>query len=256
MASKFFVPGDGRAPKVGDLFAAVAPRYDLINDLQSLGMHRLWKRRLVDAAAAGPGQAALDVCCGTGDVTFALAGRGADAVGFDFSHPMLAVAAERATRFRPAAVPGSVRFLQGDALELPFPDRSFDVVTISYGLRNLADFHRGLRELTRVLRPGGRLLVLDFGKPDFLPWRWAYYQYLERICPLFGRIFCGDADTHGYILDSLKAYPAQHGVDAALRELGYQETRIQSFLGGTMTLNSGRRPGSGRGAGVDPLPQK
>jgi len=242
MASKFFVPGDGRAHGVVDLFAAVAPRYDLVNDLQSLGMHRLWKRRMVAEAAVKPGQKALDVCCGTGDVAFGLARAGAEVVGFDFSHPMLAVAAQRATRFPPAAGPGSVRFQQGDALQLPFPDRSFDVVTISYGLRNLADFHRGLRELTRVLRPGGRLLVLDFGKPDFLPWRWAYYQYLERVCPLLGRIFCGDADTHGYILDSLKAYPAQHGVDRALQELGYAQTRLESLLGGTMTLNLGRRP--------------
>jgi demethylmenaquinone methyltransferase/2-methoxy-6-polyprenyl-1,4-benzoquinol methylase len=241
MASKFFVPGTDRAPKVGDLFAAVAPRYDLINDLQSLGMHRIWKRRLVTQAALGPGQRALDVCCGTGDVAFGLAARGAEVVGFDFSHPMLAVAAERAAQTPLPPGSGTVRFQQGDALDLPFPDRSFDVVTISYGLRNLADFHRGLRELTRVLKPGGRLLVLDFGKPDFLPWRWVYFQYLERICPLFGRIFCGDADTHGYILDSLKAYPAQHGVDAALKELGYAETRIEGFLGGTMTLNLGRK---------------
>jgi demethylmenaquinone methyltransferase/2-methoxy-6-polyprenyl-1,4-benzoquinol methylase len=226
---------------VGDLFAAVAPRYDLINDLQSLGMHRIWKRRLVTQAALGPGQRALDVCCGTGDVAFGLAARGAEVVGFDFSHPMLAVAAERAAQTPLPPGSGTVRFQQGDALDLPFPDRSFDVVTISYGLRNLADFHRGLRELTRVLKPGGRLLVLDFGKPDFLPWRWVYFQYLERICPLFGRIFCGDADTHGYILDSLKAYPAQHGVDAALKELGYAETRIEGFLGGTMTLNLGRK---------------
>jgi len=241
MASRFFVPGTDRAPKVGDLFAAVAPRYDLINDLQSLGMHRLWKRRLVTQAVLGPGQRALDACCGTGDVAFGLAARGAEVVGFDFSQPMLTVAAERAAKTPLPPGSGTVRFQQGDALDLPFPDRSFDVVTISYGLRNLADFHRGLRELTRVLKPGGRLLVLDFGKPDFLPWRWVYFQYLERICPLFGRIFCGDADTHGYILDSLKAYPAQHGVDAALRELGYAETRIVSFLGGTMTLNSGRK---------------
>lgn len=242
MASKFFAPGTERAPKVGDLFAAIAPRYDLVNDLQSLGLHRVWKRRLVAETSLKPGQKALDVCCGTGDVTFALARTGADATGFDFSHPMLAVAAERAAKAPLPAGSGPVRFQQGDALELPFPDRSFDVVTISYGLRNLADFHRGLRELTRVLRPGGRLLILDFGKPDFPPWRWVYFQYLERICPLFGRIFCGDADTHGYILDSLKAYPAQHGVDAALRELGYAQTRIESFLGGTMTLNVGRRP--------------
>jgi demethylmenaquinone methyltransferase/2-methoxy-6-polyprenyl-1,4-benzoquinol methylase len=170
-----------------------------------------------------------------------LAQTGADTVGFDFSQPMLDVAKGRATQVPLPAGSGTVEFQQGDALNLPFADRSFDVVTISYGLRNLADFQRGLRELNRVLKPGGRLLVLDFGKPDFLPWRWVYYQYLERICPLFGKIFCGDGDTHGYILDSLKAYPAQHGVDSGLRELGFTETRIQTFLGGTMTLNIGRR---------------
>ena len=241
MASKFFVPGPDRAPKVEDLFATIAPRYDVINDLQSFGMHRLWKGRMVEAARLRPGEQALDVCCGTGDVTFRLARTGADTVGFDFSHAMLAVAAQRAAQIPLPSGSGTVRFQQGDALDLPFADRSFDVVTISYGLRNLADFHSGLRELTRVLRPGGRLLVLDFGKPDFLPWRWVYFQYLERICPLFGKVFCGDGDTHGYILDSLKAYPAQHGVDSALRELGYVETRIQTLLGGTMTLNTARR---------------
>jgi demethylmenaquinone methyltransferase/2-methoxy-6-polyprenyl-1,4-benzoquinol methylase len=241
MASKFFVPGTERAPKVGDLFATIAPRYDVINDLQSFGMHRLWKHQMVAAATLQPGDHALDVCCGTGDVTFKLAQTGADTVGFDFSQPMLDVAKGRAAQVPLPAGSGTVEFQQGDALNLPFADRSFDVVTISYGLRNLADFQRGLRELNRVLKPGGRLLVLDFGKPDFLPWRWVYYQYLERICPLFGKIFCGDGDTHGYILDSLKAYPAQHGVDSGLRELGFTETRIQTFLGGTMTLNIGRR---------------
>jgi ubiquinone/menaquinone biosynthesis C-methylase UbiE len=128
-----------------------------------------------------------------------------------------------------------------DLTRLTFPDESFDVLLSFDCFEHMPDFVAGMCEVARVLKPGGRLLVLDFGKPDFLPWRWIYYQYLERICPLFGRIFCGDGDTHGYILDSLKAYPAQHGVDAALRELGYLETRIQSFLGGTMTLNIGQR---------------
>ena len=240
MPSKFYVEGDARAAKVEDLFAAVAPRYDLINDLQSFGLHRLWKRKLIRLADVKPGERALDVCCGTGDVAFALARAGAEVTGFDFSEPMLAVARRRA-----AAIPKSEfripNFQQGDALNLPFPDASFDMVTISYGLRNLADFDRGLRELTRVLRPGGRLLVLDFGKPELAAWRWLYFQYLLWLVPLFGRLFCGDADTHGYILDSLKQYPAQRGVDAKLRELGYAETRVVNLLGGVMGINYGRR---------------
>jgi len=241
MSSKYYSPDGRRAEKVGDLFAAVAPRYDLINDLQSFGLHRLWKARLVRLAGIRPGDSALDVCCGTGDVTFRLAAAGALATGIDFSRPMLDVAELRAAADL-ATVGNPVRFLQGDALQLPFPDASFDVVTISYGLRNLSDFQRGVGELARVLRPGGRLLVLDFGKPAWSPWRWVYFQYLRWICPVFGRVFCGDGETHGYILDSLQAYPAQNGVDAALQSLGFEECRILNLLGGMMSINVGRRP--------------
>lgn len=238
MASKFYVEGDARAARVEDLFAAIAPRYDLINDLQSFGLHRLWKRRLIRLAGIRPGELALDVCCGTGDVAFALAAAGATVTGFDFSEPMLAVARNRARAVAPGASPV---FQQGDALNLPFADASFDVVTISYGLRNLADFDRGVRELARVLRPGGRLLVLDFGKPDNALWRWGYFQYLRWLVPIFGRLFCGDGDTHGYILESLKKYPAQRGVDAKLAELGWSERRVVNLLGGVMGINYGRR---------------
>lgn len=238
MASKFYVEGDARAARVEDLFATIAPRYDLINDLQSFGLHRLWKRRLIRLAGIRPGELALDVCCGTGDVAFALAAAGATVTGFDFSEPMLAVARNRARAVAPGASPV---FQQGDALNLPFADASFDVVTISYGLRNLADFDRGVRELARVLRPGGRLLVLDFGKPDNALWRWGYFQYLRWLVPIFGRLFCGDGDTHGYILESLKKYPAQRGVDAKLAELGWTDRRVVNLLGGVMGISYGRR---------------
>jgi demethylmenaquinone methyltransferase/2-methoxy-6-polyprenyl-1,4-benzoquinol methylase len=238
VASKFYVEGDARAARVEDLFATIAPRYDLINDLQSFGLHRLWKRRLIRLAGIRPGELALDVCCGTGDVAFALAAAGATVTGFDFSEPMLAVARNRARAVAPGASPV---FQQGDALNLPFADASFDVVTISYGLRNLADFDRGVRELARVLRPGGRLLVLDFGKPDNALWRWGYFQYLRWLVPIFGRLFCGDGDTHGYILESLKKYPAQRGVDAKLAELGWTDRRVVNLLGGVMGISYGRR---------------
>lgn len=240
MPSKFYVEGNARAAKVEDLFAAVAPRYDLINDLQSFGLHRLWKRKLIRLARVKIGERALDVCCGTGDVAFALARAGAEVTGFDFSEPMLEVARRRALAISNSKFQ-MPNFQQGDALNLPFPDASFDVVTISYGLRNLAEFDRGLRELTRVLRPGGRLLVLDFGKPDNTAWRWLYFQYLRWLVPVFGRLFCGDADTHGYILDSLKKYPAQRGVDTKLRELGYVDSRVVNLVGGVMGINYGCR---------------
>lgn len=238
MASKFYVEGTARAARVEDLFATIAPRYDLINDLQSFGLHRLWKRRLIRLAGIRAGERALDVCCGTGDVAFSLAEAGAEVTGFDFSEPMLVVARQRA---RSWTFPRPPAFQQGDALDLPFQDAAFDVVTISYGLRNLADFDRGVGELIRVLRPGGRLLVLDFGKPDNALWRWGYFQYLRWFVPVFGRLFCGDGDTHGYILESLKKYPAQRGVDSKLAGLGLVDRRVINLFGGVMGINFARR---------------
>ncbi len=234
MGNRFYEAGEGRAERVNDLFAAIAPRYDLINDLQSFGLHRWWKRRLIQFAAVQPGESALDLCCGTGDVAFALAEAGARVTGMDFSAPMLAVAEARKVKVSDAAGPV---FLQGDALRTPFPDAHFDVVTISYGLRNLASVDEGLREMWRVLKPGGRLLVLDFGKPDNAAWRGAYFAYLRFAVPVFGRLFCKNAAAYAYILESLQHYPAQRGVDEKLRALGAANARIVNFLGGVMSIN-------------------
>ncbi len=249
VGGKYHVIGDSpeaRAARVNDLFAAVAPRYDLINDLQSLGLHRWWKRRLVQLAAVTPGSRALDVCCGTGDVAFALARAGAETTGLDFSAAMLEVARRRAER---GASPRPIRFLQGDALCLPFEDASFETVTISYGLRNLADLEGGLRELKRVLRPGGRLLILDFGKPDWAPWRWIYFQYLRWCVPILGHLFCGDSDTHGYILQSLRVYPGQRAVEALLGKAGFEGRSLHQLLGGMMAINVAIQPESESGPG-------
>ncbi len=234
MGNRFYEAGEGRAERVNDLFAAIAPRYDLINDLQSFGLHRWWKRRLIQFAAVQPGESALDLCCGTGDVAFALAEAGARVTGMDFSAPMLAVAEARKVKVGEAAGP---MFLQGDALRTPFPDAHFDVVTISYGLRNLASVDEGLREMWRVLKPGGRLLVLDFGKPDNAAGRGAYFAYLRFAVPVFGRLFCKNAAAYAYILESLQHYPAQRGVDEKLRALGAANARIVNFLGGVMSIN-------------------
>lgn len=228
MPESFYEAGEKRAERVNDLFAAIAPRYDLINDLQSFGLHRSWKRRLVALAGVRAGERALDVCCGTGDVVFKL---GAKAVGCDFSGPMLEVARKR----------GDVPLVRADALRLPFADASFDVVTVAYGLRNLADFRGGLLEMLRVLKSGGKLLVLDFGKPDFAPWRAMYFAYLKFFVPVFGRVFCGNSATHAYILESLLKYPAQRGIAAMLRELNCRDVAIENLLGGVMSINSARK---------------
>jgi demethylmenaquinone methyltransferase / 2-methoxy-6-polyprenyl-1,4-benzoquinol methylase len=220
-----------QAGKVNDLFGAIAPHYDLINDLQSLGLHRLWKRRLVRLARLHPGQPALDLCCGTGDVTFRLAACGATVTGLDASEEMLTMARKK----RPNA--GRVEFLVGDAGRTPFPDDSFDAVTVAYGLRNLPSWEAGLREMIRVAKRGGRLLVLDFGKPDCRLWRLLYFAYLRRVVPWFGRFFFGQAALYAYIFDSLQRYPGQHGVADAMRKGGCADVRIVNLLGGVMTIN-------------------
>lgn len=254
VANPYYATGQQRAEKVGDLFAGIAGRYDLLNDLQSFGRHRRWKRRLVELARVRPGDTALDLCCGTGDAAFALARAGAAVTGLDFSEPMLEVARARCSKFEvrssefrvsssSAAAFGSClpHFQQGDALRTPFADASFDIVTISYGLRNLADFDAGLREMWRVAKPGARLLVLDFGKPDNAVWRALYLGWLRWAVPVFGRLFCKNAPAYAYIHESLLHYPAQRGVDAKLRELGAVNTRVVNLVGGAMSINLGER---------------
>lgn len=233
MSQGYYVP-ERRAEKVHQLFTRIARRYDLINDLQSFGLHRYWKRRLIHLSGVRRGETVLDVCTGTGDVAFLFARAGARAVGFDFTEAMLLKGRERAGA-------GAVQFVRGDALAMPFPDASFDVVSISYGLRNLADFERGVGELHRVVRPGGRILILDFGKPDNRFWRACYFLYLKVAVPLFGLFFCGDAAAYAYILESLQHYPAQRGVDGMLRKLGCRNVRIHNFLGGVMSINYAER---------------
>ncbi|MEY2467006.1 MAG: demethylmenaquinone methyltransferase / 2-methoxy-6-polyprenyl,4-benzoquinol methylase [Verrucomicrobiota bacterium] len=235
MANPFYQPGEHRSEKVNDLFGAIAPRYDRINDLQSFGLHRLWKRQLIRLANPKVGEHALDLCCGTGDIAFALATKGAQVVGIDFSEPMLQVARRRIKQRSPEALPP--KFLQGDAQQIPFPDESFEIVTIGYGLRNLSSWETGLREMIRVARPGGRLLILDFGKPDNALWRIFYFGYLKWFVPVFGKIFCGNSAAYSYILESLKHYPAQHGVAVKLRELGLINVRVLNLLGGIMSIH-------------------
>jgi len=226
--SKFYKPGDERATQVNQLFRTIARRYDVLNDLMSAGLHRLWKRRLVKLA--GQPRDVLDLCCGTGDIALRFPGR---VIGADFTAEMLQVAQTRRA--------SAVGWVRADALQLPFPADAFDVVTVGYGLRNLADLPRGLREIHRVLRPGGRLLTLDFGKPESVVLRRLYFAYLRTTVPVLGKLFCGDWETHAYILTSLEHYPAQRGVRSLMADAGFTECGFEEFLGGTMAINFGRK---------------
>jgi demethylmenaquinone methyltransferase/2-methoxy-6-polyprenyl-1,4-benzoquinol methylase len=237
----FHAPGEQRAAKVNDLFAAIARRYDLLNDVQSFGLHRRWKRRVIELAAVQPGNRALDLCCGTGDLALALARRGAEVTGVDFSPAMLEIAeARRRENFKSQI--SNLKFMAGDAQQIPFPDASFDIVTVGYGLRNLASWEKGLDEMRRVARPGARLVVLDFGKPANALWRGIYFAHLKCAVPLLGWIFCGNANAYAYILESLKQYPAQPAVAAKMRELKLMNVRVINFLGGAMAINYGEKP--------------
>ena len=238
MSNAFYAPGKARAAKVNDLFARIARRYDLINDLQSFGLHRSWKRRVADLARVTPGARALDLCCGTGDIAFALAQRGANVTGLDFSAQMLEVAAERHLKSQIS----NLKFQEGDAQQLPFADNSFDIVTVGYGLRNLLSWERGLEEMRRVARPGGRLVVLDFGKPANPLWRAIYFTHLKMSVPLIGLLFCGNASAYAYILESLKHYPAQLAVAEKMRQLKLAKVQVINLLGGAMAINYGEKP--------------
>jgi demethylmenaquinone methyltransferase/2-methoxy-6-polyprenyl-1,4-benzoquinol methylase len=239
VSNKYYKTGEERGALVGTLFAALAPRYDLINDLQSLGLHRRWKKLLAEMAEVKPGQKALDLCCGTGDIAFALNRAGADVVGLDFSPAMLAVAQTRAAKRPAVADAPPLEFRTGDAMQIPYEACSFDIVTIGYGLRNLESWECGLEEMLRVARPGGRLLVLDFGKPDGWLWQRIFFFYLRTVVPLLGRILCRDAAALAYIYPSLQAYPAQSGVASKMTALGCRDVIVRNLLGGAMSIHSG-----------------
>jgi len=239
VSNAYYAPGDQRAAKVSDLFARIARRYDFLNDLQSFGLHRLWKRRVVKLAQIKNGDRALDLCCGTGDISFALARGGAATTGLDFSAQMLEVAAQRQSHLKSQI--SNLKFLQGDAQQLPFPENSFDIVTVSYGLRNLTSWERGLDEMFRVAKPGARLIVLDFGKPANALWRKIYFTHLKMSVPLMGWLFCGDASAYAYILESLKHYPAQLAVAEKMRALKLENVRVINLLGGAMAINCGEK---------------
>ena len=247
MAATFFELGERRAQKVHQLFGRIARRYDLVNDVQSFGLHRRWKRKAIQLARVTPGVKALDICCGTGDLAWALARGGAQTVGLDFSQPMLEMAeAKRETcSSRPGAGTGTgadVCFVLGDAQRLMFAENSFEIVTIGYGLRNLPNWEAGLNEMHRVAAPGGRLIVLEFGKPANGLWRAVYFAYLKCFVPLLGLALCGSAQAYAYILESLKHYPGQQGIASRMRELGLKNVRVIDLAGGAMSINYGEKP--------------
>lgn len=242
MSNKYLSYDAERAPRVREMFSRLAWRYDLINDLMSFGMHRRWKRQTVSLALGGAARGrrprVLDLCCGSGDLCFLAEEAGAGAVvGADFTLPMLAVARRRRNRDARRSA-----FVQADALALPFSDSAFDAITISYGLRNIADLDQALAEMRRVLAPGGRAVVLDFGKPDSAVIAVLYRAFLGTVMPAVGWLFHGDPETYRYIPASLERFPAQRGVEKLMRNAGFSDVRFENRMLGTMGINVGGRP--------------
>jgi demethylmenaquinone methyltransferase/2-methoxy-6-polyprenyl-1,4-benzoquinol methylase len=240
--NKYLSYGEERAPKVKAMFSRLAWRYDLVNDVMSFGLHRVWKRQTVALGAEGRRKGArwLDLCCGTGDMCFlaeAAAGDAMRVVGADFTLPMLAVA-----RRRKLAESKASAFTQADALRLPFPDATFDAITVGYGLRNLADPEAGLTEMRRVLAPGGRTVILDFGKPGNPVAAALYRAFLHTMMPAVGWLFHRDPETYLYIPASLERYPGQRGVADLMRRTGFVNVRFEERLLGTMGINIGEAP--------------
>jgi ubiquinone/menaquinone biosynthesis methyltransferase len=233
-----FTTPEAKQRHVRRLFATIADRYDLITRVLSYGMDGRWKAQLVARAAVVPGERALDLASGTGDLAFALAARGARVVGLDVTHRMLQLAAVKARAARATGVTWTV----GDMGALPCPAHAFTLVTTSYGLRNVPDLETAIDEIVRVLAPGGRLLSLDFNRPSHPVVRAAYLTYLTAVGAALGRVLHGDPDTYRYIPASIRRYPGAAAVGALLHARGLVDVQIVPVLWGLMTIHVARRP--------------
>ena len=223
---------EGKRRYVRSLFATIADRYDFITVALSYGQDRRWKRRLVRLARPAPGLRALDLATGTGDIAYALARAGAHVVGLDITPRMIELATAKSRGHQGACV-----FVIGDMIDLPFPDRSFDVVTTGYGLRNVVDLPRALAEIHRVLKPGGRLCSLDFDRPEGRLKRTVYLAHLTAVGSSLGWVLHRDPDTYRYIPESIRRDPGARGVVAMMQQAGFRDVRHIPVFGGFMAIH-------------------
>ncbi|MGP5071756.1 demethylmenaquinone methyltransferase [Arthrobacter rhombi] len=222
-----------RPEEVQAMFDDVAPRYDLANDILSLGQARLWRKIVVDAVGAQPGQRVLDLAAGTGTSSEPYADAGIEVVACDFSLGMLEVGKRR----RP-----DIDFVAGDAMNLPFADHSFDAVTISFGLRNVSDPQKALAEMLRVTKPGGRLVLCEFSHPTFAPFRTVYTEYLMRALPTVARKVTSNPAAYVYLAESIRAWPNQEGLAGWVAETGWENCRYRNLSGGIVAVHRATKP--------------
>lgn len=216
------------------MFDDVAERYDITNDVLSFGQTVRWRKRLVDALAVEAGEHVLDLAAGTGTSTVPFHRAGATAVACDFSMGMLQVGKRRHPE---------LTFVAGDGMDLPFADDSFDAVTISFGLRNIADVSVALREMLRVAKPGGRLAVMEFSNPTFTPFNVIYNEYLMRALPPVARAVSSNPEAYVYLAESIRAWPDQDHLAAIIAEAGWSRVRYRNLTGGVVAIHHAYKPG-------------
>jgi demethylmenaquinone methyltransferase/2-methoxy-6-polyprenyl-1,4-benzoquinol methylase len=234
------VPVEEKADRVKDVFDSVATRYDIMNDLMSAGLHRLWKRHTIGQAAVRPGQRVLDLAGGTGDLALQFArqvGPEGHVVLADINAAMLE---QGRRRLVDAGIAGNFSIAQVNAETLPFDDASFNCITIAFGLRNVTDKEAALRSMHRVLKPGGKLLILEFSEP-IAALKPAYDLYSFKVLPLMGQIVTKDADSYQYLAESIRMHPDQETLLGMMRDAGFERCRYQNLAGGIVALHIGYR---------------
>ncbi len=228
------------AGQIRGMFDRIAGIYDPLNTAMTVGLHHRWRERAADRAELAPGDAALDACCGTGDLTLELAGRvgpSGSVIGSDFSERMLELARRKAAS---RGVVDGVRFEWGDALDLTYDDGSFDAVTVGFGVRNFADLDQGLAELTRVLKPGGRLVILEITQPQRPPLSTFFALWFDRLVPVLGTL-AGDREAYTYLPESVKRFPSPEGLAGLMAQAGLERIRYTVLAGGIIAIHSGIR---------------
>ncbi|HHM05206.1 MAG TPA: bifunctional demethylmenaquinone methyltransferase/2-methoxy-6-polyprenyl-1,4-benzoquinol methylase UbiE [Gammaproteobacteria bacterium] len=232
------VPVEEKARKVGAVFDSVADRYDVMNDLMSLGIHRWWKRFTIELSGVHTGQQVLDVAAGTGDLSAEFARRVGDSglvVATDINGAMLGRGRERLTD---KGLVGNIGYVQANAQYLPFADASFDCVSIAFGLRNVTDIPMALSSMHRVLKPGGRLIVLEFSKPA-LPGLGPLYDAYSKLLPGLGKVVTGDADSYRYLVESIRMHPDQNTLKGMVEAAGFGQCDYYNLSGGVVALHRG-----------------
>ncbi len=231
-----------KAQYVLSQFDRIARGYDLANDCISMGMHRLWKKRAVNLLSPGESGSYLDVCCGTGDLAMLIASRlkSGKVTGLDFSGNMLEVAGSREARHRSAGKPAvQLDWVKGDALSLPFEKGAFDGAIVSFGLRNVSDYQKGIDEMARVVRPGGKVLNLDLGKPEGLLFPPAFAFYFGYIVPIIGQVLQNDRKAYTYLPESKRNYPDPEGISELFRQAGLDDVKHIRLASGSVALTCG-----------------